>query len=62
MPTIQQANLNGTLIRKDMAKMISNFAINVLGKDVSTGKICIFSDMSSLPKETQYYAMAACRL
>jgi hypothetical protein len=62
MSTIQQANLKGTLIRKDMAKMISNFAINVLGKDVSTGKTCIFSDMTSLSKEAQYYAMAACRL
>ena len=36
IPTIQKANLNGSLIRKDMAKMISNFAINVMGKDVST--------------------------
>jgi hypothetical protein len=45
-----------------MAKMISNFALNVLGKDVSTGASCIFSDMFSLSKEAQYYAMAACRL
>lgn len=36
MPSIQQANIEGRLIRKDMAKMISNFAMNVLDKDVST--------------------------
>jgi hypothetical protein len=45
-----------------MAKMISNFAINVLGKDVSTGAACAFTDMTALSKEAQYYAMAACRL
>jgi hypothetical protein len=50
------------LVRKDMAKMISNFALNVLNKNVSTGATCIFSDTSSLSKETQYYAMVACRL
>jgi len=36
MPTIQKANMQGKLLRKDMAKMISNFAINVLGKDASS--------------------------
>ena len=62
MPTIQQANINGTLLRKDMAKMISNFAINVLHKDVSTGAACTFTDTRDLSKETQYYIIAACRL
>ncbi|MFA6256572.1 MAG: immunoglobulin-like domain-containing protein, partial [Candidatus Absconditabacterales bacterium] len=60
--TIQKANLKSVLVRKDMAKMISNFALNVLNKNVSTGATCIFSDTSSLSKETQYYAMVACRL
>ena len=62
MPTIQQANMQGDLIRKDMAKMITNFAVNVLKKDLSTGVVCEFDDMTTLPKETQYYAIAACRL
>ncbi|MCX6824097.1 MAG: DUF5011 domain-containing protein [candidate division SR1 bacterium] len=62
MPTIQRANMQGPLLRKDMAKMISSFAMNVLGKNVSTGANCTFSDMSSLPKEMQYYGIAACRL
>ena len=62
MPTIQLANMTGNLIRKDMAKMISNFALNVLGKKVSTGTTCSFSDTTALPKETQYYTMVACRL
>lgn len=63
MPTIQKANMEGKLMRKDMAKMISNFALNVLWKDISTWTTaCTFTDMTSLSKETQYYAMSACRL
>lgn len=62
IPTIQRANIQWTLIRKDMAKMITNFAVNVLEKDISTGILCEFSDTTSLPKVMQYYIMAACRL
>ncbi|MEI6118245.1 MAG: hypothetical protein WCP92_03195 [bacterium] len=36
MDTIQKANMNGPLLRKDMAKMISNFATNIMNKDIST--------------------------
>jgi len=46
-----------------MAKMISNFATNVLEKEVSTSTTkCDFTDTTSLSKETQYYAIAACKL
>ncbi len=62
MDTIQKANMNGPLLRKDMAKMISNFATNIMNKDISTWVRCEFDDMRNLPKETQYYAIAACRL
>jgi hypothetical protein len=54
--------MEGKLLRKDMAKMISNFAINIMKKDVATWILCEFEDMAKLPKETQYYAIAACRL
>lgn len=62
MPTIQKANMEGKLLRKDMAKMISNFAINIMDKNISTGVTCEFTDMRTLSKEAQYYAIAACRL
>ena len=63
MPSVQRANITDSLVRKDMAKMISNFAINVLGKNVSTGSTsCSFSDISSLSKDTQYYIVTSCRL
>jgi hypothetical protein len=34
--TVQQADLTGSLIRKHLAKMISNFAIKELGKTPNT--------------------------
>ncbi len=62
MNTIRKADIEWTLVRKNMAKLITNFAVNVLEKDISTGKVCSFSDISHLTKETQYYILAACRL
>ena len=61
--SIQKANIDGKLIRKDMAKMISNFAVNVLKKTISnTGTTCTFTDTKNLTKEAQTYATAACKL
>ena len=61
-PSIQQANIDGTLTRKDMAKMITNFAVNVLKKTIASWTNCVFSDIATQSKETQTYATAACRL
>jgi hypothetical protein len=61
--SIQKANIDGKLIRKDMAKMITNFAVNVLKKTMpNTGTNCTFTDTKALSKEAQTYATAACRL
>jgi hypothetical protein len=38
MPTIQEADMNGNLNRIAMAKMLSQYAINVLGKTPDTTK------------------------
>ncbi len=62
MPSIQQANIQWPLTRKDMAKMISNFAINILDQHITWGPICTFTDTKNLPKETQYYILTACGL
>ena len=62
LPTIQRANMEDPLLRRDMAKMMTNFALNVLGKKISTGTNCIFTDISSLTKEAKYYIVSACRL
>jgi hypothetical protein len=36
MPTIEEAKMESPLLRKDMAKMMTNFAITVLGKKITT--------------------------
>lgn len=35
----------GTLIRKEMAKMISNYAMNVMNMEPDTSKSCTFLDI-----------------
>jgi len=45
-----------------MAKMMVNYAINVLGKTVDTSKTCNFSDMNKQSEEMKEYATKACQL
>lgn len=44
--SIQKANLNWEMTRAAMAKMLANYAINVLGKKPDTSKTPYFSDIS----------------
>ena len=46
MPSMAEADMNGTLTRIAMAKMLSQYAINVLGKTPDTGKNISFPDVS----------------
>lgn len=62
MPTIERANMTGTLIRQDLAKMMSNFTINVLDKKPNTGMHCIFQDMQNSTAEMKIYVKLACQL
>jgi len=62
MPTIQQANMTGYLIRKHLAKMISEFTLQFVGIKPDTSKPCNFPDMKAETKEMQYYAVLACQL
>jgi hypothetical protein len=59
---IQTANLPGVVLRKHAAKMISQFAINVLGKKLDATKKCNFTDMWGETLEFQRYAKIACQL
>ncbi|MFA7717632.1 MAG: S-layer homology domain-containing protein, partial [Candidatus Absconditabacterales bacterium] len=61
-PTIQQADLADTLIRKHLAKMISNFAVKQLGQIPNTGLVCSFTDMDDESIEMKFYAKTACQL
>jgi DNA-binding transcriptional regulator YdaS (Cro superfamily) len=62
VPSIERANLTGTLIRKHLAKMISNFTINVLNKKPNTWMHCTFEDMQNETSEMKFYAKLACQL
>ena len=51
MPTIDQANMNGKLIRAHMAKMMANYATEILNLVPNTGKVCVFDDISGQTEE-----------
>ncbi len=62
MPTIDQANMNGNLIRSHMAKMMSNYATEVLNLIPNTGKVCDFDDISGQTEELKWFIIKSCQL
>jgi len=62
MPTIQQANIEGNLIRAHMAKMMVNYAIKVLGKTLNTWALCEFNDIANQSTEMKLYIKLSCQL
>jgi hypothetical protein len=45
MTPIENANMNGKLIRAHMAKMMSNYATEILELTPDTSKVCDFDDI-----------------
>ena len=62
MTTIKDADMEGKLIRSHMAKMVVNYAINVLGKTLNTWAVCAFSDTANQSDEMKWYITKACQL
>ncbi len=62
MTTIEGAQLDGLLIRSHFAKMISNYAINVMGMEPDTSKSCLFDDLADQDAEMKGYIKTACQL
>jgi len=62
MPSIDKADMMWPLLRKHLAKMISEFSIQVLWNSPELTKRCEFTDMWWESKEMQYYAKTACQL
>ena len=52
--SVREANLEWKVTREDMAKMISNYAINILWKTPDTDKVCLFLDSNINPDLVQY--------
>lgn len=62
MPSIQQADMMWPLLRKHLAKMISEFAIKELWINPDTSKECNFDDMDWETQEMKYFAQKSCQL
>ena len=63
MDSIEKADMNGQLNRIAMAKMLSNYLINILKREPDTSKICSFSDVSSeLDSQYNNWVTKACQL
>ena len=63
MTSIDKANMEWNLTRIAMAKMLSNYAINILWLTPDTTKNCYFSDVSSdLDKQYDNWVTKACQL
>ena len=58
----KQANLEWTLQRSHLAKMISQFAVKVMNMKIDTTKACSFSDIGEETPEIQLYIKVACQL
>ena len=62
MPSIDSANMNGSLIRAHMAKMMVNYAEWVLWLSPDTSLSCMFTDIANQSTELQWYITQACQL
>ena len=63
MPTIERANMDWNITRAEMAKMIANYAEEVLWKKVDTSKDCNFSDVdTALDEKYDNWITKSCQL
>lgn len=62
MSTIQESDIMGPLLRKHLAKMISEFAVKTVWTPIDYNKTCIFNDMDEESEEMKYYAQLSCQL
>ncbi len=60
--SIDTANMYGSLIRSHMAKMMVNYATEVLGLTPDTSMACEFTDIANESAELQGYITEACQL
>lgn len=60
--SIDTANMYGSLVRSHMAKMMVNYAIEVLGLEPDTTATCNFTDIANETEELQGYIKQACQL
>jgi hypothetical protein len=62
MSSIDNANMYGAMTRAEMAKMISVYAVEVLGMTPDTSRACNFSDIDSVKGDLHDYIIKSCQL
>ena len=62
MSPIDNANMYGAITRAEMAKMLSVYAKEVLGKTPDTSKACTFSDIDSVKGDLHDFIIESCQL
>lgn len=60
--SIDSANMFGSLIRSHMAKMMVNYAKNILGIQPDTSLSCTFTDIANQSTELKGYIKEACQM
>lgn len=61
--TIDKANMRWKITRAELAKMISNYAINVLWMENNMKNECVFDDVSDdFDKKYDYWILYSCQL
>lgn len=60
--SIYSADMNWVLLRSHMAKMMVNYAKEVLDKTVDSTKVCFFTDISNQTEEIKWYIIKACQM
>ena len=62
MSTIDNANMYGAITRAEMAKMLANYAKNLMGKTVDTSATCSFTDTASVQGDLATAIVESCQL
>lgn len=62
IPNIMKADMDGPMLRKYLAKMISVFAVKIVWLLPDNTRKCTYDDVSEENKELQYYMKLSCAL
>ncbi|MCX6823312.1 MAG: myxococcus cysteine-rich repeat containing protein [candidate division SR1 bacterium] len=59
---ICDANLDGKITRKQLAKMMAEFTVQIIGKQPDTKILCAFADTKDETPEMKFYMKISCQL
>ena len=62
MSPIDNANMYGNITRAELAKMLSNWAMNVKGLTPDTSAVCNFTDIDSVKGDLHDFITTSCQL